>query len=706
MAEKGSAIPLVAIDAIALDTETTGLDPRKARIVEVGAVPLLGGRLQDDAPFRRLVCPGEPIPVAATRIHGIDDAAVAQAPEFPEIWNDLAGLLRQPVVIGHSIGFDLAVLKKECERAGIRWTPPRTLCTRMLAELAEPDLADYSLETLGARFGVAMEGRHSAVADASAAARIFLQLIPKLRDRNIRTLAEAEEACRRLIGALDAQRRAGWAAPVVAKDFEQGLRPENIDTFPYRYRAGDIMSAPAKFVTPEIPLKAALDRMMQEAVSSLFVYDVKGGSAPPSQVGIVTERDILRAVARDGAEAFGIPIGDIASRPLATVPADAFAFLAMARMNRLKIRHLGVTGDHGGVVGALSARDLLRLRFQEVLTVGGLIEEADDVAALARSWARLPQIAASLRADHLPGLEVANVISRMLGALTERAGVLAERRMRETGEGEPPCAYALAVLGSAGRGESLLALDQDNALVFAQGEPGGVEDRWFEKLGTLVADILHESGVPYCPGGVMAKNVAWRGSVATWRERVQHWISRSDPEDLLSVDIFFDLRGVHGDLTLADNLWAEAFNIAAGQAPFAKLLAEAAGRTEPGLGWFGRFNTEHGRIDLKKAGLFGIVSAARALAIRHGVREHSTPERLAGLQGLNIGAGEDLEEVANAQELFLDLILAQQIIDTADGRPASNKVAVNRLSARDRERLRTALRAVASLEEMTRDLLF
>lgn len=706
MADAGGAIPLIALDAVVFDSETTGLDPRKARIVEVGAVPLVAGRLQEDAPFRRLVRPGEPIPAAATRVHGIDDAAVANAPDFRALWDELSALLHKRVVLGHSIGFDLAVLKKECERAGIAWTPPRTLCTRMLAELAEPDLSDYSLEALAARLGVEVAGRHSAIGDAVAAARIFLQLVPKLRERNIRTLAEAEEACRRLTAALDQQRRAGWVEPIAARNFERDLTSPGADSFPYRFRAGDVMTAPAKFVSPEISLKAALDQMARDSVSSLFVYAVKGGSAPPGQIGIVTERDVLRALAQHGAQALGIAVGEIASRPLATVPAEAFAYLAMARMNRLKIRHLGVTGDHGGVIGALSARDLLRLRFQEAIGLGDQIEEAHGVPELARAWAKLPQIAANLRADRLLGREVAEVISRRLAALTERAAIIAEGKMQETGQGAPPCAYALAVLGSAGRGESLLAMDQDNALVFAQGEAGGAADRWFEKFGNFIADILHEAGVPFCKGGVMAKNAAWRGSVATWRERVRDWVLRSNPADLLSVDIFFDLRGVHGDLALANAMWEDAFDAAKGQAAFAKLLAEAAGRSEAGLTWFGGFKTDRGRIDLKKAGLFGIVSAARALAICHHVRERSTPARLAGIKALGIGAAKDLEALSGAHEVFLDLILAQQIADAAGGKPATNAVVVKTLSARDRERLSMALRAVASLEDMTRDLLF
>jgi DNA polymerase-3 subunit epsilon/CBS domain-containing protein len=295
---------------------------------------------------------------------------------------------------------------------------------------------------------------------------------------------------------------------------------------------------------------------------------------------------------------------------------------------------------------------------------------------LGQAWGHVTPVAAELRREGLSGREIAAVISRELGAMTHRAAVLAEARMLDSGQGAPPCAYAFVILGSAGRGESLLAMDQDNAIVFAGGEPGGLEDRWFAALGTDVADILHEVGEPYCRGGVMAKNAPWRGSLPVWRERVRQWIRRSDPQDLLSVDIFFDLRGVHGDGALADMLWRESLDCAAGEAAFAKLLAETAGAVAPGLNWFGRFKTEGGRIDVKKAGLFGIVSTARALAIRHHVAERATSARLAGIKALHLGAEASLDALIDAQAVFLDLILGQQIHDIAQGIPASNTVEV------------------------------
>ena len=212
--------------------------------------------------------------------------------------------------------------------------------------------------------------------------------------------------------------------------------------------------------------------------------------------------------------------------------------------------------------------------------------------------------------------------------------------------------------------------------------------------------------MPYCTGGVMAKNPQWRGSLATWHARIDHWVRQSRPQDLLSVDIFFDLRAVHGDGRLVNELWRGAFDAACNEIGFAKLLAEAAGTVEGGLGLFGRFQTSQGRIDLKKAGLFGIVTTARVLAIRHHVVERSTPARLAGIKALGLGAESDLDALVEAQGIFLDLLVAQQIEDMEHGTPASNAVAVKRLSRRDRDRLRSALEAVGHLDDLTRDLLF
>ena len=702
-----NAVPLIALDAVVIDTEATGLDPRKARIVEIGALRLAGQRLKSDAPFRRLVRPGIRIPDAAVRIHGIDEAVLVDAPDFAAAWAEFAAYLEDDVLIGHTIGFDIALLTRELERIGKVWPRRPALDTQLLAQIAEPKLAGYSLEELGAWLGVEITDRHSAVGDATATAKIFCALIPRLRDREIRTLAEAMRACHALLERPEQQYHPSWVRPAeTAIEHLSATGIAGFDTYLYRHRLSTLMTAPAETVAADATLDTAIEKMTRHKVSSLFIFPANAEiPARPEQSGIITERDILRAIDAHGPAALTLPVGQVMSTPLSSVPAGALAYLAIARMNRRGFRHLGVTDDIGNVTGALSARDLLSLRAEAALELGDEIEEAKETAELARAWGKLAPICGALLREGMTAKEVASVISQQLEQLTRRAAILAESAMKEAGQGGPPCPYAFVVLGSAGRGESLLAMDQDNALVFAEDANSGA-DRWFQMLAQQTSDILHAVGVPYCKGGVMAKNAPWRGSLSLWRHRVNDWIQRSNPQDLLSVDVFFDLHGVYGELNLAETLWHDAFDAARGNAGFSKLLIEAAGVTEAGRTWLGGFRTVHGRIDLKKSGLLGLVTAARSLAICHHVTRRSTTERLVGVQAVMQSSESDVEDLLQSHAILLELILKQQIIDIEGGKTPTNAVDIKRLSRKDRDRLRSALRSVEHLDEITRALLF
>ncbi len=144
----------------------------------------------------------------------------------------------------------------------------------------------------------------------------------------------------------------------------------------------------------------------------------------------------------------------------------------------------------------------------------------------------------------------------------------------------------------------------------------------------------------------MARNESWRGSLETWQGRIADWVGRSSGADLLNVDIFFDQRPVHGDLSLGAQLFDSAFDAAANQPVFAKLMGEKLFSASNPFTLFGNLRTEEGRIDLKLHGLFPIVTAARALAIRHDIRRRSTRQRLEGLaeRGLGLRRGHELHE--------------------------------------------------------------
>ena len=306
MARARNTTALISLDAAVIDIETTGLDPRTARIVELAAVRLVGGRLDGSLTVRHLVNPREPIPIAAMRIHGIGAAQVAGVPAFADVWPRFAAALGDEVLIGHAVGFDLAVIEQECRRVGIVWQPPPWLDTRLLAQVAEPALADHSLETLSTWLGVELSGRHSALGDAIVAAKIFHALVPKLRERGIRTLGEAMRASRALTAAIELQHHAGWREPAAETDI--AAVTDRVDSYPYRHRVAAIMRAPAVTIRPDATLAEALAQITRHRISSLFVA---AGEQPtkPADAGIVTERDILRSVNARGAGALDRPSG-------------------------------------------------------------------------------------------------------------------------------------------------------------------------------------------------------------------------------------------------------------------------------------------------------------------------------------------------------------------------------------------------------------
>ncbi|WP_439502732.1 DUF294 nucleotidyltransferase-like domain-containing protein [Aminobacter ciceronei] len=696
------ATPLISMAATAVDTETTGLDATKARILQIGAVGIWHGKIKPERRFELLVDAGEAVPPAASRIHGITDDQLVGQPDFTAAWDRFQHFTGPRVLVGHSIGFDLAVMERECRLANLPWTKPRALCVRLLAAVANPSLADHSLDAVAAWLGVEVAGRHTALGDAFTAGKVFIALLPELRKRNVRTLGEAELACLALSRDLEAGHRAGWSEPVSRP---QAPVFQSVDPYAYRHRVGSLMSNPAVVVTSGQTMRQAIELMVTRKISSLLVSDAGEPNRPVADYGIVTERDVMRRLSGSGADALDLPVGTFASRPLASVRATAFAYRAIGRMDRLKIRHLAVRDDAGTLVGVLSARDLLRLRASEAINLDDQIEHATGAAELAAAWATLPGVVRSLLAEAIDPRIVAEIISEELRAMTRRAAVLAELAMQAQGHGAPPCRYAVLVLGSGGRGESLLAPDQDNAIVFEHGEPDGRQDLWFKMFGEKLADTLDAAGVPYCKGGVMGRNAAFRGSLETWKNRVEEWVRRSRPNDLLNVDIVYDLKPVHGDMALSDALFDHAYARGHAEPVFAKLLGEQIVSDNP-FTLLGGLRLDDGRLDIKMHGLFPIVAAARTLAIRHGIRALSTRDRLDALIARDVGGEQDMKAMLAGHAFLIGLLLDQQIRDVYAGVPVSNRVDLAAIPREQQGELKTLVRRLQSVPGLVRDLMF
>lgn len=471
---------------------------------------------------------------------------------------------------------------------------------------------------------------------------------------------------------------------------------ERLDSFPYRHSVADLMTAPIVAVPATASVAEAARTMTERHVSSVVVLDDGGGL-----LGILTEHDVLRLIVRDMAQ-LAVGVTEAMTTPVHGIEGAALVYRAISRMTRLGVRHLPVVDDSGRPLGMLTARGLLKQRASLALTLGDEIDHAADAAALKAAYGRLPALAAALRREEVAAVQVAAVIAGVTRDVTARAGELALAAMRHEGHGEAPAAWCLLVLGSAGRGETLLTPDQDNALVH-DGEEAA--DLWFSTFAEKLNVLLDASGVPFCKGGVMASNPAFRRSLDRWRAAVDSWIDRPQPEALLNVDIFYDFVPVLGERSLARTLRNHAVAAAARSPVFLRLLAEASERGGSAFDMLGRLRTKDGRIDLKLRGLFPVVSGARAIALAWGSPSTSTDARLADASAKGALPADAAADLTMARATLVDAILDQQLADIAAGVPPSTGVEPKRLKRAALQRLRHALTVVAGVPELLREAL-
>lgn len=191
-------------DAVVLDCETTGLDPEKDAVIELGAV-----RIAPDGTERRwesLFNPGIPIPAAITLLTGISDSDCAGRPSIrdalPDFWRWMEGAW----VIGHQVSFDLSFLAAERARSCPDLppvNPGRVIDTLELSRLLFPFLPNHRLETIAASLGVDPGRQHRALDDAAATAAVFRAMIGRLLELDAAVVTDVR---RMLNGAEDGLR--------------------------------------------------------------------------------------------------------------------------------------------------------------------------------------------------------------------------------------------------------------------------------------------------------------------------------------------------------------------------------------------------------------------------------------------------------------------------------------------------------------------
>lgn len=158
---------------VALDVETTGFDPQKDDLIEVGVIKFTPQKVLDT--FEALINPGQPIPAMVTHITGIKDEFLVSAPSFSEVAPDLLKFIEGIPIVGHNINFDISFLKAK----GLP-IPNPLYDTLDLASILFPSLPSYSLDTLTRVLNIEHLTKHRALSDSIATQKLFLMLLKEI----------------------------------------------------------------------------------------------------------------------------------------------------------------------------------------------------------------------------------------------------------------------------------------------------------------------------------------------------------------------------------------------------------------------------------------------------------------------------------------------------------------------------------------------
>jgi len=447
--------------------------------------------------------------------------------------------------------------------------------------------------------------------------------------------------------------------------------------------------------SPEDPLIAVAATMREQDISSVVVC------ADGAPVGIVTDRDLRNKVVASGTAPDSLVVRQVMNAPLVTVGEEEFLFEALYRMSRHGIHRVVVVDGAGRLTGIVTDSDILRLQSRSPHQLVRQIEEAQDTAELAALHTRVQGLV-----GHLLGTGVrTRDLVRLIAHLNDRIVLRLIALLRRGRFADLPERFAFVVLGSEGRREQTLTTDQDNALVYADDcDPAEVE-----ALAAFSAELtagLIAIGIPECPGGIMARNEAWRRSCAGWTEVLEQWLTVPTPENVLNGSMFFDLRTLYGSAELERSLKAHLAEHLRRDDAFLMHTAANVLRFAPPLGWFGRIRAEKGAqsgaVDVKKAGIFAITEGVKVLALEAGILDGGTRERLQGLVSAGVFDADFAEDLGAAFDFLVHLRLRGQVEAIRAGREPSNFVPLDHLNRMERGRLRLALEGVRGFQDFLR----
>ena len=447
-------------------------------------------------------------------------------------------------------------------------------------------------------------------------------------------------------------------------------------------------------VTPDTPVRAAMETMSQAKVGSLVVT-----SEDRKPVGMFTRSDLLdRVLLADLPHT--APISEAMSTTLFILEEQATAYDAMLAMATHGIRHILVSDAEGRLTGVVSERDLFALQRVGLRQIRQTIEEAVNVDALLQSVTDVRQLSFNMLAQGIGAEQLTQFISALNDAITRRVIQLNLDKHNFDG-----IEWAWLAFGSEGRDEQTFSTDQDNGIVFICEDQNMLEPLR-QRFLTFALDVnkdLDRCGFPLCKGNIMASNPQWCLSLDEWKNQFSQWIRQPHPDALLNATIFFDFRPLFGKHDLAEAMRRHLLQQTQSSPMFLRAMAKNALDVEPPLGKIRDFLTDlepgqPGKIDLKKYGSRIFVDVARIYALASGVHNTNSVQRLRiSAKRLNIREDE-INAVLEGLDFIQLLRLQHQYLEGEPGVQGNNLINPDKLNELDRRILKESCRQARKIQ--------
>lgn len=440
-------------------------------------------------------------------------------------------------------------------------------------------------------------------------------------------------------------------------------------------RIRDVGLTPSVVLEGRTSIREAAMTMRQHRSDVVLVH--QGG-----RYGVLTSADIRDALAINQLSV-DTAIIEITSWELLTAFPNQRLFHAFLRMAKRGVNRL-VVCDSNKVLGILGLNELLSFLTHRASSIIQRIQHAATIADLADAVNLQAHLIHSLFARGLK----ARTISWLLQELDRLVFLQVAKLLAMPELLDHIC---ILVMGSEGRGEQIVKTDQDNALI----ADDSLDDARIKAFAEAFTSALLQLGYPLCPGNVMMSNPQWCLRLGQFQNKVSAWLEEPSPSNLMQMAIFFDARGVVGNV----RLFQRARNLFLNQLPndqaFYAHFAMAALAFETPLGIFKRFVVEkgvrQGQIDLKKGGIFPIVHGVRSMALEQKIREPNTVQRIRRLIRLEVLEGSFGTDLIDAFDFLCSLRVKVAMHHGGDRLMEHEHLPLDYLGHLERENLRESL---------------